>query len=128
LDIHIAKLKRDISRFDTNRLASLCGEETFGKDVVLAGAEIEAWVADSLIEAFSRKVNGDKNADMEMGDFETTIRRIVPMGQMRKDEFKSLREWANENAVSASMTATNIQDIKQDDSSEAFMAGRRIDF
>ena len=128
LEIHITKLKRDISKFDTNRLASLCGEETFGKDIVLAGAEIEAWVADSLIEAFSRKVNGNKNADMEMGDFETTIRRIVPMGQMRKDEFKSLREWANENAVSASMTATNIQDIKQDDSSEAFMAGRRIDF
>lgn len=128
LEIHIAKLKRDVSKFDTSRLASLCGEETFGKDIVLAGAEIEAWVADSLIEAFSRKVNGDKNADMEMGDFETTIRRIVPMGQMRKDEFKSLREWANENAVSASMTAASIQDSKQDDSPEAFMAGRRIDF
>ena len=127
LEIHIAKLKRDISRFDTNRLASLCGEETFGKDVVLAGAEIEAWVADSLIEAFSRKVNGDKNADMEMGDFETTIRRIVPMGQMRKDEFKSLREWANENAVSASMTSSSSESA-YDNNGEAFMAGRRIDF
>lgn len=127
LEIHIAKLKRDISRFDTNRLANLCGEETFGKDVVLAGAEIEAWVADSLIEAFSRKVNGDKNADMEMGDFETTIRRIVPMGQMRKDEFKSLREWANENAVSASMTSSSSESA-YDNNGEAFMAGRRIDF
>ena len=37
-----------------------------------------------------------------MIDFETTINRIVPMGQMRKDEFVKLRQWANENAVGAS--------------------------
>ena len=128
LDIHISKLKRDLSSFDTDRLASLCGEETFGKDVVLSGAEIEAWVSDSLIEAFARKVNGEKDADLCMNDFETTIRRIVPMGQMRKSEFKRLREWANENAVSASMTATSEQNSKQDNNAEAFMAGRRIDF
>lgn len=128
LEIHISKLKRNLSNFDTDRLASLCGEETFGKDVVLAGAEIEAWVADSLIEAFARKVGGEKKADLCMRDFETTIHRIVPMGQMRKTEFTKLREWANENAVSASMTATGTQDSKQDNNSEAFMAGRRIDF
>lgn len=128
LEIHISKLKRNLSNFDTDRLASLCGEETFGKDVVLAGAEIEAWVADSLIEAFSRKVSGEKKADLCMNDFETTIHRIVPMGQMRKAEFTKLREWANENAVSASMTATSTQDSKQNNNSEAFMAGRRIDF
>ena len=124
LEIHIAKLKRDVTKFNIDRLASLCGEETFGKDVVLAGAEIEAWVADSLIEAFSRKVNGDRKADLEMRDFETTIHRIVPMGQMRKDDFRSLREWANENAVSASLTA----EITQNEHAEAFIAGRRIDF
>lgn len=128
LDIHISKLNRDISKFDTDRLASLCGEDTFGKDVVLAGAEIEAWVSDALIEAFSRKVNGDTTADMEMRDFETTIKRIVPMGQMRKEDFKSLREWANENAVSASLTAATAAPLLQQESPEAFIAGRRIDF
>lgn len=127
LEIHIAKLKRKVEKYDTDYLASLCGEETFGKDVVLAGAEIEAWVADSLIEAFSRKVNGKKKTDLEVTDFETTIRRIVPMGQMRKNEFKALREWANENAVSASLTAGTM-DSTQLDSTEGFMAGRRIDF
>jgi len=127
LDIHISKLKRDLSRFDTDRLASLCGEESFEKDVVLAGAEIEAWVGDSLIEAFSRKVNGDKDADLEMKDFETTIKRIVPMGQMRKNDFKALREWANENAVSASLTAKSSSLI-QSEAPEEFIAGRRIDF
>lgn len=135
LDIHIAKLGRDASKFDTDRLANLCGEETFGKDVVLAGAEIEAWVSDSLLEAFARQVNGDTSADVEMRDFETTIRRIVPMGQMRKAEFQALRKWANENAVSASMTPAPEPEASSGPEPQApsapaeeFMAGRRIDF
>ena len=133
LEIHISKLKRDLSKFDLDKLATLSGEKTFGKDVVLAGAEIEAWVGDSLIEAFSRRVNGDADADMEMADFESTIKRIVPMGQMRKDEFTRLRKWANENAVSASISAK--EDSSGDsfssggnDAKEQFMAGRKIDF
>lgn len=126
LEIHISKLKRDMSHFDLDRLARLCGEETFGKDVVLAGAEIEAWVGDALIEAFSRKVNGDPTADLEMRDFETTIRRIVPMGQMRKADFTALRKWANDNAVSASISATPVVSLV--DTGEEFMGGRRIDF
>ena len=126
LEIHISKLKRDMSHFDLDRLARLCGEETFGKDVVLAGAEIEAWVGDALIEAFSRKVNGDPTADLEMRDFETTIRRIVPMGQMREADFTALRKWANDNAVSASISATPVVSLV--DTGEEFMGGRRIDF
>jgi len=130
LEIHISKLHRDLSRFDLDHLARLCGEDTFGKDVVLSGAEIEAWVGDALIEAFTRKTGGDDNADLEMSDFETTIRRIVPMGQMRKAEFTSLRQWANENAVSASVSAS-LQAQKTDKGNvahEEFMGGRRIDF
>ena len=89
----------------------------------MSGAEIEAWVADSLIEAFSRKLNGDKKADLEMKDFETTINRIVPMGQMRKNDFARLRQWANENAVSASVSQNEgAKDI------EDFLGGRKIDF
>jgi ATP-dependent 26S proteasome regulatory subunit len=124
LEIHISKLKRDVNKFDLNKLAKLSGEEKFGKDVVLAGAELEAWVADSLIEAFSRQIGGDANADLSMHDFETTINRVVPMGQMRKEEFVKLRQWANENAVSAS--ANNISPVKTNE--ENFMGGRKIDF
>jgi hypothetical protein len=57
-----------------------------------------------------------------MQDFETTINRLVPMGQMRKDEFVKLRQWANENAVSASIS--NVSNANN----EAFLGGRRIDF
>lgn len=123
VQIHVSKLKRDLSNFDFDKLADLSGEETFGKDVVLAGAELESWVTDSLIEAFSRKIAGDSSADLSMKDFETTIKRMVPMGQMRKDEFTKLRQWANENAVSASLTSKASATH-----TEEFLGGRRLDF
>lgn len=134
LEIHISKHHRDLACFDLDRLATLCGEQTFGKDIVLSGAEIEAWVGDSLIEAFTRKLNGDEHADLEMADFENTIRRIVPMGKMRKEEFMRLRKWADENAVSASLSAaadnngSRSQMMGGNDAKEQFMAGRKIDF
>ena len=125
LDIHISKLGRDVSKFDLDKLASLSGEQSFGKDVVLAGAELEAWVADSLIQSFSRKIDGDSSADLSMKDFETTIKRVVPMGQMRKDEFTKIRSWANENAVSASLSqSVQGSTVK----SEEFIGGRKLDF
>ncbi len=105
-------------------MAKLSGEEKFGKDVVLAGAELEAWVSDSLIEAFYRKIKGEPNADLDMTDFETTINRVVPMGQMRKDEFLKLRSWANENAVSASLSNSKTELATEQET----IGGRRIDF
>ena len=125
LGIHISKLGRDTSKFDLDRLAALSGEQQFGKDVVLAGAELEAWVADSLIQSFSRRIDGDGNADLSMKDFETTISRVVPMGQMRKDEFTKIREWANENAVSASASQQSQNAASQ---IEEFIGGRKLDF
>ena len=125
LGIHISKLGRDISKFDLDKLASLSGEQQFGKDVVLAGAELEAWVADSLIQSFSRRIDGDGNADLSMKDFETTISRVVPMGQMRKDEFTKIRERANENAVSASASQQSQNAASQ---TEEFIGGRKLDF
>lgn len=123
LSIHISKLGRDISKFDLDKLASLSGEQNFGKDIVLSGAELEAWVADSLIQSFSRKIDGDSSADLSMKDFEKTITHVVPMGLMRKDEFTKIRAWANENAVSASLTST-----ASDTQVEEFLGGRKIDF
>lgn len=125
LEIHISKLGRNKANFDLNRLAELSGESQFGKDVVLAGAELEAWVSDALIQAFSRRIDGEQNADLSMKDFETTIKRVVPMGQMRKDEFLKIREWANENAVSASLSQNAPNGVVQ---SEEFIGGRKLDF
>jgi len=125
LEIHISKLGRNKADFDLDKLAQLSGEQQFGKDVVLAGAELEAWVSDALIQAFSRRIDGEQNADLSMKDFETTIKRVVPMGQMRKDEFLKIREWANENAVSASLSQSAPNGVVQ---SEEFIGGRKLDF
>lgn len=123
LEIHLKKLKRDPQKFDLDQLAALGGESNFGKDIVLSGAEIEAWVGESLIEAFSRRMSGaDDTSDLTMADFETTISRLVPMSKMRKEEFTRLREWANQNAIGASAM------VADQSGSETQVGGRKIDF
>ena len=82
-------------------------------------------MSDALIQAFSRRIDGEQNADLSMKDFETTIKRVVPMGQMCKDEFLKIREWANENAVSASLSQNAPNGVVQ---SEEFIGGRKLDF
>ena len=121
LEIHISKLGRDIKNFDLNKLAKMSGEDSFGSSIRLAGAEIEAWVKDSLMEAYARKTNGDSNADLSMEDFETVISRTVPMAKMRLEDFKNLRDWANENAISASISTSS------GNNSNTALGGRRID-
>ena len=122
LEIHIEKTGRSAKDFDLKELVRLSGEDNFGKEIRLAGAELEAWVKDSLLEAYSRKVSGIKDAELGMKDFENTIKRFVPMAKMRQKDFKELRVWANENAISASMASK-----KPNDEKESF-GGRRIDF
>ncbi|MBR1776299.1 AAA family ATPase [bacterium] len=121
LEIHIGKLGRDIKKFDLDKLARLSGEENLGTSVRLAGAEIEAWVKDSLMEAYARKTNGDAKADLSMEDFEAVLQRMVPMAKMRQEDFKDLRDWANENAVSASVSTSSGS------STENSLGGRKID-
>ena len=121
LEIHIKAVKRDAAKYDLDKLARLSGEENLGANIRLAGAEIESWVKDSLMEAYARKTNGDENADLSMEDFETVLQRMVPMAKMRQEDFKNLRDWANENAVSASVS------VSSGSGSENALGGRKID-
>ena len=91
----------------------MSGEENLGKNVRLSGAEIEAWIKDSLLEAYSRKINGDKKADLSMNDLEAVIKRIIPMAKMRVDDFRELRSWARNNAVSASNISNTLNSFKK---------------
>lgn len=122
IEIHIGKMKRDIKHFDIDRLAKLSGEENLGENIRLSGAEIESWVKDSLMEAYARKTNGDSKADLSMEDFEVVLKRMVPMAKMRLEDFKELRDWANENAVSASMSS-NTNSV----TSSSSLGGRKLD-
>jgi SpoVK/Ycf46/Vps4 family AAA+-type ATPase len=122
LEIQLCSFGRNPESFDLDRLAELSGESHLGKDVILSGAELEAWVSDSLIEAFARKVTGAGSADLAMSDFEVSLSRLVPMAKMRRDELVRLREWADANAVSASGRACDSGTV------ESHPGGRQIEF
>lgn len=121
LEIHIGKSGRNLANFDLDKLAKISGEDNYGANIRLAGAEIEAWVKDALMEAYARKTNGEGGADLSMQDFETVIKRMIPMAKMRQEDFKDLRDWANENAVSASVSSATTSN------SNDSLGGRRID-
>lgn len=103
LEIHIKRIGREISDFNLDKLSKLSGETNFGKDICLSGAELEVWVRDALLEAYTRKMNGEKNPDLSMNDFETVLKHIVPMAKMQMSNFVALRNWAKENAINASI-------------------------
>ena len=127
LEIHIKKAlgrnnEANIGDFDLDLLAKNSGEEYWGPDIRLSGSEIEAWVKDSLLEAFDRQDRHEGLYGLTMADFDVVLKRMVPMAKMQQSEFSKLREWANENAVSASVssrTAVNNPNVS--------LGGRRLD-
>jgi SpoVK/Ycf46/Vps4 family AAA+-type ATPase len=127
LSIQLTQHHRNPTSFDLARLSQLAGEATFGDGVRLTGAEIEAWVGDSLLEAFRRRTEGDDSADLSMNDFESTVARIVPLAQTRKAELLQLRAWASQNAVSASQREHTLSGPHAVPQSEP-LGGRVIDF
>jgi ATP-dependent 26S proteasome regulatory subunit len=102
ITIHLKKAGRDPARYDLDELADLSGESNFGEGISLTGAEIEAWVNESLIVSFGRiKSGGSEESDLTMADLRTVIRRIVPLAKMRGHEIDSMRRWAAHNAIGA---------------------------
>lgn len=126
LGLQIKNLKRPQHSFDLLRLAQLSGESNLGEGVRLSGAEIEAWCQDALLEAYRRRSTGDGTADLDMADFEQTLRRMVPMARMRRGDIGKLREWAGENAVGASqrIELLDVSGVEGTDQS----GGRALDF
>lgn len=103
IDIHLRKIGRDPAIFDMDKLVSLSGSDQFGGDVVMSGAEIEAWVNESLIQAFYRgKDKGTKPTDLTVDDMSKVVERIVPLAQLRREEIATMRSWASRHAIGAS--------------------------
>jgi ATP-dependent 26S proteasome regulatory subunit len=103
LEIHIGRRHRNAANYDLDRLVALSGEENFGPGVAMTGAEIEAWMTEAMIESFNRKQDSGKaDEDLQMADFETVIKRLVPLAKLRSEHFAKMRDWANSHAVSAS--------------------------
>ncbi|NQV79010.1 MAG: AAA family ATPase [Alphaproteobacteria bacterium] len=103
IDIHLRKVERDPEQFDMDKLVSLSGADQFGSDIVMSGAEIEAWVNESLIHAFYRNQADLKTqTDLAMEDLSNVVNRIVPLAQLRQEEIATMRSWANQHAIGAS--------------------------
>nr|MBA3534539.1 AAA family ATPase [Ardenticatenales bacterium] len=82
--IHLRKRGREPQSFDIPRLVG----ETKG----FTGAEIEQIIISALYDAF------DERRDVEMLDLIRVITQTVPLSETMRDEIKSLRQWAKENA------------------------------
>lgn len=89
------------------------------------GAEIEQVVIAALYEAFFHK------RDLEVDDLKGAIRNTVPLSVTQKEQIKSLRDWANVRAVSA----TPKEDLKtykavtgDNENIDANRGGRMLDF
>lgn len=90
-----------------------------------SGAEIEQVVISALYEAFFHK------RDLEVADLENAIKNTVPLSVTQKEQIKSLRDWANVRAISA----TPREDLKtykivdtDDENIDSNRGGRMLDF
>jgi ATP-dependent 26S proteasome regulatory subunit len=102
IGIHLRRARRDPRQFDIMELVRLSGPAHFGDSVSLTGAEIAAWINEALIRAFDRS-----EAELVMDDLRAVVEQTVPLAQMRRDEIRSMREWASGHAVRATSPAAS---------------------
>ncbi|MBX4262352.1 AAA family ATPase [Clostridium estertheticum] len=115
---------RNPSDFNLDKLVDLSGESTFGDGIRLTGSEIEAVVKTGILEVFFDKTkNNDSDRDVTTEDFISSMTKLVPIAKSHKESLKVLRDWANENAIRASIVQTELKGVKEEVS-----VGRNIDF
>lgn len=86
--IHLERKKRDVKKFDLDKLAELT------KD--FAGSEIEEIVVAGLYDAF------DSGHDLTQKNLESVISGMIPLSQTMGDQIKATRDWAKIRARRAS--------------------------
>lgn len=124
--IIIDKLNRSPQNYNLDNFSNLTGEAILGEDIRFTGSEIESVVNDALLESFYSKSIDNKSKELTDEHIELAITRIIPLAKSRKEEIKSLREWAAENAVRASLV--NDQKFESNQSNTEISFGRNIDF
>lgn len=87
--IHIEKRKRSVENYDLDTLV----RETEG----WSGAEIEQAILSAMYSAFSQKQDG-RPKEFTTGDIQAAVNSSIPLSVTRKEEIKTLREWAKQRA------------------------------
>jgi SpoVK/Ycf46/Vps4 family AAA+-type ATPase len=93
--IQLTKRKRKPEDYDLDRIA----EAAKG----FSGAEIESAVQGALYAAFSQK------RELGNDDLRAALSSTVPLSVMRAEEIGTLRDWAKDRAVWASVSGSNSQ-------------------
>jgi len=81
--VHLRKRQRDPSEFDLLLLSDCAAD--------FSGAEIEAAVKESILEAFE-----DNQRPVRTDDVARAVRQIRPLAQVKPAEIEDLRRWARE--------------------------------
>jgi len=102
IEIHLKRAKRDPGAYDLERLTDLTGPESLGTGIALTGAEIAAWVNETLIHAFHRSSHEGGSHDLTMADLEAVAESLVPIARLRREEIEQMRRWADSHALKAS--------------------------
>jgi len=95
--IHITKRGRDPKDFDVEALAD--------KSQQYSGAEIEAAVVAAMFEAFSDQDEDGIPREVDTKDIIEAMTATQPLAVTRKEEIRTLREWASTRTRAASTRA-----------------------
>ena len=120
--IHIQKVGLSVDQFDLTLLAKHAGPSLLGESISLTGAEIESVIQNALISVFSKDDEPSSSTKIITSDIISQIKNIVPLAKLRNSEFTKLREWADENAVSAYKLPSSTKD-----SEVSHKGGRNLD-
>jgi SpoVK/Ycf46/Vps4 family AAA+-type ATPase len=96
--IHLAKRRKDITRFDLDQLANVC--EGF------SGAEIEQALIAAMYEAFAQ------DREFTQLDIIAAIKSTLPLSKTMTEQVTALRDWARQRARPAAASIAEYQRLE----------------
>ena len=106
--IHLEKRGRDASKFDLEALAKINFKDDAGGTFDYTGAEIEHSIKEAIQYNLAAALQEDKSVkinsryDIKTKDVAERIAEVVPIVKVGDKHIKSMRKWAQENAVNVS--------------------------
>ncbi|NES95499.1 MAG: AAA family ATPase [Desertifilum sp. SIO1I2] len=96
--IHLAKRRREITRFDIEQLAKICDG--------FSGAEIEQALVAAMYEAFAQ------DREFTQLDIIAAIKATLPLSRTMSEQVTALRDWARQRARPAASSVAEYQRLE----------------
>jgi SpoVK/Ycf46/Vps4 family AAA+-type ATPase len=97
-NIHLAKRRSDIARFDLDQLANVCDG--------FSGAEIEQALVAAMYEAFAQ------DREFTQLDIIAAIKATLPLSRTMNEQVTALRDWARQRARPAASSVAEYQRLE----------------